>query len=108
MTIEEFEKKVAESTHNNWLNNKSETFNFHYINFKKECKGVIEIYKYVTDQIKGWELVTDKLPKLLEPSLNYFTTIRSNIESFINAINTRDIRNLDQDWSMIVSSNKYS
>ncbi|AQG80403.1 DUF6161 domain-containing protein [Spirosoma montaniterrae] len=82
MTNAEVRNRISNAPASNWFQEISETFDFHYVNFHLELKGVSAIYEYVNQQLSGWEKLGD-LPDELKSNTEYFNTIRNQIIYFV-------------------------
>ena len=87
MTTTELKIKIAESENKDWFKEKSQNFNFPYINFNSDIQNVSAIYEFVNQQINGWQSLEEYLPEELQNSLNYFIGIRNSISGFVENFN---------------------
>ena len=104
MTTTQLKRNIAESESKNWFKEKSQNFNFSYINFNSDITGVSAIYEFVNQQISGWQSLDKNLPEELQNSLNYFTGIRDSISGFVENYSTQPSNNLDSYWNNIIST----
>jgi hypothetical protein len=103
MTTTQLKKKISESENKDWFKEKNQSFNFPYINFNTEIKGVSAIYEFTNQQINGWENLETNLPQELLFSKKYFITIRDSIASFVENYSTQATNVLESYWNNVVS-----
>ncbi|HEU4791623.1 MAG TPA: DUF6161 domain-containing protein [Flavobacterium sp.] len=104
MTTTELKRKIAESESKDWFKEKSQNFNFSYINFNSDITGVSAIYEFVNQQINGWESLEKNLPEELQNSLNYFIGIRDSISGFVENHSIQPTNVLDSYWNNIITT----
>jgi hypothetical protein len=104
MTTTELKKKIAQSESKDWFKEKSQNFNFSYINFNSDIMGVSSIYEFANQQINGWQSLEKNLPEELQNSLNYFTQIRNSISAFVVNYATQSSNDLNNYWHPITAA----
>jgi len=82
MTQTEFRKILIGTENVDWFNSVSVTIEYPLIDIKLDFEGFSSLYKYVSQQLKGWGDETP-LPDELLKSLNYYSNVKSMIENFI-------------------------
>jgi hypothetical protein len=103
MTNTEFNKKILEATEIEWFKNIEVSFNFPYINVSIKQKGITAIYKFLNQQIEGWEK-TENLPNEFENSKNYFLRLKQQILDFVNSYIQSEESTLQGNWRTIINS----
>ncbi|WP_396212761.1 DUF6161 domain-containing protein [Flavobacterium sp.] len=103
MTNSEFNKKILEANDIDWFKNVEETFNFPYINVSIKQKGISAIYKFLNQQIEGWDK-TENLPTEFENSKNYFLRLKQQILDFVNSYIQSEESTLQGNWRTIINS----
>lgn len=85
MTQTEFRKRIAETENTEWF--KTVEFDLHYshLNLNFEFKGFSELHKFVSQQIRGWEKLSDELPNELLASKAHFESIENQLLTFLNS-----------------------
>jgi hypothetical protein len=79
-----------------WAQTVEVNFNFPYINFSKNIKGLSAIYEFVLNQIAGWEKYQNNLPPQFMNSKDYFVNIRNRLIQFLNTHRTEGEPQLSQ------------
>lgn len=100
MTLHEVQEKIAKSPLKKWFNETKEVFNLSYLEQRIEFIGVGQIYKFVDDQIIGWEKL-EELPIELKNSKDYFKTIKLSLINFVNTYSEKENlsdQNLNSYW----------
>ena len=103
MTTTELKKKIFESEGKDWFKEKSQSFNFPYINFNTEIKGVSAIYEFTIQQINGWESISENLPSELQYSKNYFNSVKDSISQFIENYSNESSIYFESYWNSVIS-----
>lgn len=102
MTNTEFNKKILEATELEWFKNIEATFNFPYINVSIKQNGITAIYKFLNQQIEGWEKMGN-YPAEFENSKNYFLRIKNEIINFTNSHVNNGQSTLQGNWGNIIN-----
>lgn len=103
MTTTQLKIKISESENKNWFKEKNQSFNFPYINFNTEIKGISAIYEFTNQQINGWETLEKNLPQELLSSKNYFIAIRDSIAQFVENYYSQAPNYLESYWNNVIS-----
>lgn len=91
MNVEEFKQKIAESENKVWFEEINQIFDFPYINYKIEIKGLVAIYEFLNKQIAGWQAFENSrlkfsgatIPQEVQYSKKYFADIKNDIVSLV-------------------------
>ena len=103
MTTTELKKKISTSENKDWFKEKSQSFNFPYINFNTEIKGVSAMYEFTIQQINGWGTISENLPPELQYSKNYFNSVKDSIAQFVENYSNVSSNYLESYWSNVIS-----
>lgn len=103
MTTTELKNKISESENKSWFMEKTQSFDFPYINFHTQIKGVSAIYEFTIQQINGWESFETYLPPELLNSINYFVAVRDSILDFIEKYYNGTPDYLDNPWNNVIT-----
>jgi hypothetical protein len=80
MDIKAFRKLVESSHFKEQLNSIAVTIRFEYSNSKIELKGIQSIYKFIYDQVIGWNKI-EKIPPYFLASKMHFEVLKSSLVS---------------------------
>lgn len=94
MDIKAFRKLVDNCVFKEKLNSIHITLNFDHLNSNIELKGIQSIYKFVYDQVIGWNKI-EKLPPYFLPSKMHFEVIKSTLVSLASFDDIRQENNFD-------------
>lgn len=86
MDIKSFRKLVLESPLKDQLSNIEITLHFDFLNYEIKLKGIQSIYKFVLDQVVGWNKI-DKLPPYFIASKTHFESVKADIIRFTSYFN---------------------
>lgn len=103
MTTTALKKKISESDNKDWFKEKTQSFNFPYINFNIQIKGVSAIYEFTIQQINGWESLETDCPQELQYSKNYFIAIRDSTSQFVENYYNRSPDYLESYWNEVIT-----
>lgn len=103
MTTTELKKKISESENKSWFIEKTQSFDFPYINFHSQIKGVSAIYEFTIQQINGWESLEANLPPELLNSKNYFIAVKESIIQFVENYYSRTPDYLENYWNNVIT-----
>ncbi|MEI7511692.1 MAG: hypothetical protein WCJ84_06060 [Candidatus Peregrinibacteria bacterium] len=104
MTILELRKTILESPSLDWFNDIEVNINYPYIGFSQSLRGITTIYKFLEQQLNGWEKIGNNLPQQLQNSKQYFEDIKNRIENFVNSFfSQNDVQTLNAHWNSIES-----
>jgi len=81
----EFRKRIAETENTEWFKTVEFDLRYSHINLSFEFKGFSELHKFVNQQIKGWEKLSDELPNELLASKTHFENIENQLLTFLNS-----------------------
>lgn len=101
MTLSEIRKDISNSPNKEWFKELSVPFDFQYINIEYSFTGFSSIYKFVSDQKKGWEKLAGEIPSELSASVKYFNSIHDQMISLMTSYKNSDINTLDHNWRRI-------
>ncbi|MFD3003850.1 DUF6161 domain-containing protein [Pontibacter toksunensis] len=99
MTVTEITKRISESENADWFKSISVILKYPHLNEEITLKGATSIYRYVSNQAKGWSEFDEPLPNELLISKNYFETLRRSIANFIESHSKGINNNLDYYWN---------
>lgn len=99
MTTSEVRKIISESPSADWFNSIDLIISYPKINFSRSFKSVSGIHKFLTQQVSGWEKYGSELPRKLQDSKNHFTTLKTQLESFVNSQKNSSIPDLTAHWA---------
>jgi len=87
MTVDEFSKKVSDSSFFDWINqNTHVVISFDYIDYEIKLEGVTAIYSYVNDQLLGWSAIPQNSTAEFISSTEFFTSVKNELIRFINEL----------------------
>jgi len=90
MTQTEFRKKLSQTKNSNWFNTVVFDLRYTHLNLSFEFKGFGHLHKFVNQQIRGWEKLSENLPNELIASKKHFEFIENQLISFINSYGTQE------------------
>ena len=70
MTQTEFRKKLSQTKNSNWFNTVVFDLRYTHLNLSFEFKGFGHLHKFINQQIRGWEKLSENLPNELLASKN--------------------------------------
>jgi len=85
MTQTEFRKKLSQTKNTKWFNSAEFNLSYTHLNLNFEFKGFGHLYKFVNQQIKGWERLSENLPDELHASKKHFEIIENKLVSFVDS-----------------------
>jgi len=100
MDISSFRKLVNDSDLKNQLNNIEIALYFDYSESEIKLKGIQSIYKFVLDQVIGWNKVEKIVPYFLISKM-HFEALKSNIIDFASYFNGQNQSQFNNHWSHI-------
>ena len=103
MTTKELREKIATATDVEWFKEVESTFNFPRANFNQTYKGVLAIYEFASQQLKGWLAITP-LPNELAKHKQYYEDIIRQIEWLVNGYNSHTGNSLTSTWNAQVGN----
>jgi len=102
MDIKSFRKLVVDSPIKDKLNSLEATLNYPILNTTKQFKGIQSIYKFILDQVIGWNEV-DKIPIYLSPSKTHFEKLKVKIIQLSDYFNETNQNHFDNNWRAFLS-----
>ncbi|MBD0822660.1 DUF6161 domain-containing protein [Aestuariibaculum marinum] len=84
MTISEVRKLVSKSDHYEWLKSLSWELKIENLNYHHSFTGFVSIYKFLEQQIDGWEKHKDDIPVEFVRSKNILSKFKTDLENFIS------------------------
>ncbi|MDO5978939.1 DUF6161 domain-containing protein [Flavivirga spongiicola] len=94
MTQTEFRKKISQTTNTKWFNSVEIDLSYPHLNLNFEFKGFGQIHRFVSQQIKGWEKLSENLPNELLASKTYFEFVEGRLISFLESYGNEEEANL--------------
>lgn len=102
MDIKSYRKLVLDSPIKDKLNSLEVTLNYPILNSTKEFKGIQSIYKFILDQVIGWNEV-ENLPSYFNPSKAHFERLKSKIIQLSDYFNENNQNQFDSNWRVFLS-----
>ncbi|WP_284653294.1 DUF6161 domain-containing protein [Flavobacterium terrisoli] len=102
MDIKSFRKLVQDSPIKDKLNSLEATLNYPVLNTTIEFKGIQSIYKFVLDQVIGWNEV-EKLPSYFSPSKAHFERLKSKLIQLSDYFNEQIQNQFDNNWNSFLT-----
>ncbi|MCK0137238.1 DUF6161 domain-containing protein [Arenibacter sp. S6351L] len=90
MTQTEFRKKLSQTVNTDWFNSVKFNLRYTHLNLSYEFKGFGHLHKFVNQQIKGWDKLTQNLPAELLASRKHFEFIENQLISFIDSYGSQE------------------
>lgn len=103
MTYKELHNLIAKSPHTDWCQSVQETFDMNYVDFVLTLDGLSAIYKFVAQQVKGWEAIDEPMPQGFIESKEYFSNIQEQIEHIVSTYLSQEGADLRSIWTSITS-----
>lgn len=98
MDIKSFRKFVLESPIKEKLENIEVVLNYSYINSSVNLKGIQNIYKFILDQVKGWNS-KDDLPSYFLESKKHFENLKSSLIGLTDFFDSEKNHQFDNQWN---------
>ncbi len=102
MDIKSFRKLVNDSDLKDQLNNIEITLYFDYSDSEIKLKGIQSIYKFILDQVIGWNKAEKIVPYFLVSKM-HFEGLKSNIIDFASYFNGQNQSQFNNHWNHIQS-----
>jgi hypothetical protein len=102
MDIKDFRKLVNESPIKDKLNNINIVLNYPHLDSKLELKGIQFIYKFIYDQVIGWNQI-ENIPEYLGHSKRHFESLKSRIIGLTEYFKEINKNQFDYQWSLLNS-----
>ena len=100
MDIKDFRKLVDSCAFKEKLNGFNITLNYEHLHFTVELKGVQSIYKFVYEQVIGWNK-TEIIPPYFLTSKMHFEVLKSSLISIANYTDTSYEYNFDNELKQL-------
>lgn len=98
MEIKNFRKLVNDSPISDKLNNLQIVLSYPYLNASIELKGLPSIYKFIYDQVIGWNHI-EKLPPYLDQSKRHFENLKSRLIGLSDFFSESKKALFDANWN---------
>lgn len=85
MTQTEFRKKLSQAENTNWFNSVEINLRYTHLNLSYDFKGFGHIHRFISQQIKGWEKLSENLPDELLASKKHFENIENHLVNFLES-----------------------
>lgn len=102
MDIKDFRKLVNDSPIKDKLNNLNIGLNYPHLDSKLELKGIQFIYKFIYDQVIGWNNI-DNIPEYLVHSKRHFETLKGRIIGLTEYFKENNINQFDNQWNQLTN-----
>lgn len=99
MDIKSFRKFVLESPIKEKLENIEVVLNYSYINSSVNLKGIQNIYKFILDQVKGWNSKED-LPSYFLESKTHFENLKGSLVGLTDFFDSEKNHQFDNQWNL--------
>lgn len=98
MTLKELNQKISEANDPTWFTSAEFIFAYKLMEEAKTITGLSTIYRYITEQIEGWEI--DNLQNLdeLTASKKYYERFKGGFIHFVDSNISSDKNILDNQW----------
>lgn len=106
MTLKEFREIVAESQHNEYLENLSISIPYAKLNEPIKLNGITNIYRFFKAQAVGWDKIDIELPEELKKVKAHFEVCTQKICSLLKNAETKGIKAIEQEWNNIFTKLK--
>lgn len=100
MDIKDFRKLVNDSPIKDKLNNLKIVLNYPHLESKLELDGIQSIYKFIYDQIIGWNHV-ENIPEYLGYSKRHFETLKGRIIGLTEYFKENNQNQFDNQWNQL-------
>lgn len=101
MDIKDFRKFVNDSPIKDKLNNLKLVLNYPHLDSKLELDGIQSIYKFIYDQVIGWNHI-EKIPEYLSYSKRHFETLKSRLIGLSDYFKENNQSEFDYQWNQLV------
>jgi hypothetical protein len=101
MEIKDYRNFVNESPIKDKLNSLEVVINYPYLDSTIELKGIQSIYKFVHEQVKGWNNLSS-IPSQLMQSKNHFESVRSELLEIKDNFDGSNEYVFNRHWDQIV------
>lgn len=87
MTTSEIRKIIADSEYSAWFNSVNVHIQYPHLDFDQTLTGFSTLYKFLEQQINGWDKFGEDIPNELKESKKQFSTFRTRLVKFLNTYN---------------------
>lgn len=102
MDIKDFRKLVNDSPIKDKLNNLKTVLNYPHLESKLELAGIQSIYKFIHDQVIGWNHI-ENIPEYLAHSKRHFETLKARIIGLTEYFIENNVSQFDYTWNQLIS-----
>jgi F0F1-type ATP synthase membrane subunit b/b' len=102
MDIKDFRKFVNDSPIKDKLNNLKIVLNYPHLESKLELDGIQSIYKFIHDQVIGWNHI-ENIPDYLSHSKRHFETLKGRIIGLTEYFKENYQNQFDNQWNQLIS-----
>jgi hypothetical protein len=85
MTVQEYKTALKNAADPEWWSSKTTSFAFPHIDFSQDFAGILEVYRFVSQQSKAWDSLDPKNAQLRD-SLDYFYQLKDGFEKLLDVI----------------------
>ncbi len=104
MTLKELREEITKTEHSDWFKDIATLrIEIPHLNISEEIKGFVATFKYVNDQVTGYENISEQLPGVLATSKDNWIHIRNYLISFFSENKDRDISSINNLWAQTKS-----
>jgi hypothetical protein len=101
MDIKNFRKLVNDSPIKDKLNSFNVILNYPHLDSKFELKGIQSIYKFIYDQVIGWNHI-ETIPEYLVHSKNHFESLKAQLIGISDYFKEGNHNQLDANWGQFI------
>lgn len=101
MDIKDFRKLVNDSPLKDKLNNLKIVLNYPHLDSKLELDGIQYIYKFIYDQVIGWNHI-EKIPEYLTYSKRHFESLKSKLIQISDYFTESSQNQFDNNWAQYI------
>lgn len=87
MTTTEIRKIIADSEHSEWYNSVNVNIQYPHLDFDQTLTGFSTLYKFLEQQINGWNKFGEDIPNELKESKKQFSTYKTRLVNYLNTYN---------------------
>ncbi|WP_348800412.1 DUF6161 domain-containing protein [Flavobacterium adhaerens] len=101
MEVKDFRKFVNDSPIKDKLNSLQVVLNYTHLNSRFEQKGIQSIYKFIYDQVVGWNHL-EKIPDYLVHSKRHFEKLKSQLIGLTDFFKENTQNQFDSQWQQLL------
>jgi hypothetical protein len=98
MDIKDFRKLVNDSPIKDKLNSLNLVLNYPHLESKVELKGIQSIYRFIYDQVIGWNHI-EKIPEYLAQSKKHFESLKARLIGISDYFKDNNQNQFDANWA---------